>query len=205
MDLPQKQVIPVDLNLPDDKLLQDANIEEPEAYMALLERLGRAKTPHMIDWIRDYLHVGSGQLVVFSTYIFPLEEAQAKFKGKMRLITGKLSNYERGKVLADFQQGKFKVLGLSYGAGAEALNLQNCNTTLYLSYPWTWGKVSQAMARTYRSGQLKKTLHYFLTSGHNDVRIFNKVMMKKEAMDIVEEHMQDGSILPMTVGLDTFV
>jgi SNF2 family DNA or RNA helicase len=187
VDLPDKQDIFVDLALDDDKLLKDADIEKPEAYMAVLERLARAKTPYFIEWIKDFLNNTNLQLVTFSMYKFPLIEAQEKFKDHMNLITGEESNFERKLALESFQQGRTRVLGLTYGAGSEALNLQNAYMGLYMGYPWTWGKLSQAMARIYRQGQSNKTFHYFLTSGENDRIVHGKVKAKAHDTYLVED------------------
>lgn len=192
IDLPDKQEMAIDLGLPDDKLLSDANIEEPEAYMALLERLARAKTPYMMDWVRDYIDAGNQQLLVFSNYRFPLEEMREKFPNHVRLITGGETSYDRAKNLADFKEGKYRVLGMTFKCGAESLNLQNAFVSLYHGYPWTDGAVKQAMARTHRSGQVRKTLHYFLTSGSNDQRILSLVRAKEEATNKVEDILVQG-------------
>lgn len=187
IDLPDKQEIAIDLGLPDDKLLADANIEEPEAYMALLERLARAKTPYMMEWVDDYLDAGDQQLLVFANYRFPLEEMREKFPKHVRLITGAETAADRAKNLKDFKDGLFRVLGMTFKCGSESLNLQNAFVSLYHGYPWTDGAVKQAMARTHRSGQARKTLHYFLTSGHNDQRILSLVRAKEEATTKVED------------------
>jgi SNF2 family DNA or RNA helicase len=187
IDLPDKQEIAIDLGLPDDQLLADANIEEPEAYMALLERLARAKTPYMMEWVDDYLHAGEQQLLVFAQYRFPLEEMREKFPKHVRLITGAETAGDRAKNLADFKAGQFRILGMTFKCGSESLNLQNAFVSLYHGYPWTDGAVKQAMARTHRSGQSKKTLHYFLTSGLNDQRILSLVRAKEEATTKVED------------------
>jgi SNF2 family DNA or RNA helicase len=187
IDLPDKQEIAIDLGLPDDRLLADADIEAPEAYMALLERLARAKTPYMMDWVRDYLDAGNQQLLVFANYRFPLEELKEKYPNDVRMITGSETGAERALNLKEFKEGKFRVLAMTFKCGSESLNLQNAFVSLYHGYPWTDGAVKQAMARTHRSGQEKKTLHYFLTSGHNDQRILSLVRSKEEATTKVED------------------
>lgn len=189
IDLPEKEEIPIDLNIDDDKLLKDADIEKPEAHMALLERLSRAKAPHMIEWVSEFLKYTpkDEQLVVFSMYKEPIFTLKEKFPKDVVLVTGDESTGEReGNVLA-FQSGKKRVIALTYGAGSEALNLQMCKKALYLGYPWTDGKLRQAMARIWRQGQSDFTLHYFLTSGQNDRRILRLVRSKEEATTEVED------------------
>jgi superfamily II DNA or RNA helicase len=192
IDLPEKQEITIDLGLPDDKLLEDANIDEPEAYMALLERLARAKAPYLMEWVADYLKANEDQLLVFSNYRFPLEELVLKHPHDVRLITGAETNVERAQNLKDFKEGKFRVLGMTYKCGAESLNLQNCSVSLYHGYPWSPGTIKQAMARTHRSGQESKTFHYFLTSGINDQKILNIIRRKEEAITTIEDMLSNA-------------
>lgn len=193
IDLPEKTEIPIDLGLPDDQLLADANIEEPEAYMALLERLARAKTPYMMEWVDDYLNAGEQQLLVFANYRFPLEEMKEKFPEDVRLITGAETAADRANNLKEFKEGKFRILGMTFKCGSESLNLQEAFVSLYHGYPWTDGAVKQAMARTHRSGQAKKTFHYFLTSGMNDQRILGLVRAKEEATTKVEDMLSENN------------
>lgn len=194
IDLPDKQIIPIDLGLPDDRLLADANIEEPEAYMALLERLARAKTPYLMDWVEDFLSTKDKQLVVFSMYRFPIEELREKYAKDVRLITGAESNADRAQNLTDFQEGKFRILAMTFKAGSESLNLQNAHYSLYHGYPWHDDMLQQAMARTFRSGQKEKTMHYFLTSGLNDQKILDIILGKAAATNKVKSLLLSTSL-----------
>lgn len=187
LDLPQKQEIEVDLGLDDDKLLQDAEIEKPEAYMAVLERLARAKTPHALDWLDTFLKGSQEQIVVFCPYKFPLYEIEKKFGKKTTMVTGDQNDLQRREHMGLFQRGEKRIFLTTYRAGGVGLNLQNAHNSLYLGYPWTPGDIKQAMARTHRQGQITRTLHYFLTSGHNDSRIFGLIRSKEEAISAVED------------------
>lgn len=186
VDLPQSQDIMVDLELDDDKLLKDADLERPEAYMSLVERLARAKTPHMLEWVDEFLKTSDEQLIVFSLTRHPIDQLAEKHPSTVRLITGAETAAERATNLADFQQGKYRVLAMTYGAGSESLNLQNAHVALYQGYPWTDAKLKQAKARIDRSGQQSKTRHYFLVSGENDQHILGIVQRKGEATKTVE-------------------
>lgn len=187
LDLPEVVDNFIDLNLSDDKLLFDANIDEPEAYMALLERLSRAKAPYLFDWVKDFLAGTQEQLVVFSSYTTPIRELQEKHKRDVRIITGDEDADTRAKNLKDFQEGKVRVLAMSFKCGAESLNLQNACHTVYHGYPWTYALLAQAKARTARQGQKRVTFHHFLTSGINDQLILGIVQGKKEATNTVED------------------
>lgn len=51
IDLPEMQDIPINLSIPDDDLLKNANVEKPDFYMAKLERIATAKTPYAVAWL----------------------------------------------------------------------------------------------------------------------------------------------------------
>lgn len=195
IDLPEKQETHINLDLPDDKLLKDANIEEPENYMELLEKLSRAKTPHAIEWVKEFLHNGQEQLVIFSSYKFPIQEIRDRFPNVVVMVTGEENSNDRKSNIEAFQAKKKRIICLTYGAGAESLNLQNAHVALYLGWPWTDGKLKQAMGRIYRSGQKNFTLHFFLTSGFNDSRILTIVRNKEEATNEVEEAMMKRNVI----------
>lgn len=191
IDLPQYHEKYIDLGLPDDRLLADAKIEEPEAYMAVIERLSRAKTPHMLGWIQEFMRLNpSTQLLVFAMHRNPLDEMVNYFGGQtVKIITGRESRQEREAAITSFKAGFFPVIGMTYKCGSESLNLQNAYNSLYHGYPWTDSTLRQAMARTYRSGQKRETYHYFLTSGHNDAKILRLVRAKQEATNQVEDEL----------------
>lgn len=209
LDLPPKQVIPIDLGLPDDRLLADAGkdgILDEESYMKILSELAKAKTTHAIDWIRNFLSQSSEQLIVFCPYKFPLEEIQKVFKNKCMLYTGAQSTGERKEAMDAFKNGSARIALGTYKAMGVGLNMQFAHTTLYLGYPWTSGDVDQAMARTDRMGQQGRTLHYFLMSGANDHRILNLVKSKEEMIQVVEGGLKEYEYRDLSnLGIDSFL
>lgn len=187
LDLPQKQDIHINLGLPDDKMLADADIQKPEAYMAILERIARAKTPHAIEWVKDFYAGSQEQLVVFAPYKFPLYDILAKNKKRAVIVTGDQNDEERREAIERFQKGDVRIFLTSYRAGGEGINLQCAHHTLYLGYPWSPRIVDQARARTHRNGQNKRTLHHFLMSGENDSNILGLIEGKEQAISAVED------------------
>lgn len=186
IDMPEKNIVNIRLDIPDDDLLKGANMEMPDAYMSKLERIATAKTPTAIAWIEEFIETQE-QLVVFSMFTKGLRIIEQHFKGKVRLITGQESQAVRAQTINAFQNGEIQVIALSFGAGAESLNLQNAFNSLYINFPWNDDKLAQAMARTYRGGQLKKTNHYFLFSGENDQICFNRVLDKRAFNEGIRE------------------
>ena len=180
-DLPEIQQISVDLGIADDTLLANVDVNAPSHFMSELEALSRAKTPHLIKWIENFMEETEDeeQLVVFSMHKAPLKAIQEHFPdGMVELITGDQDLADRELIIKRFQDKQVKIIGMTYACGAEGLNLQCSRYALYHSYPWTAALFEQAQARIHRSGQKRKTLHYVLTSGKYDKHIFNTVMKK---------------------------
>lgn len=191
--LPPRNEYTVNLGFSDDSLLKDASIDKPDYYMSLVERLAKAKTPHMINWVNHFIHRQiNQQLMVFALNRHPIETLESSFPGRVRLITGAESNTERAKNLKDFQDRKFQIMGLTYASGSESLNCQNAQNSLYCGWPWHDGKLKQAIARTDRQGQLLPTNHYFLTSGENDSRVLQNIREKEESTNCIEELLLRG-------------
>jgi len=187
LDMPEKTLVEVDLGLPDDKLLADAKLEESDFFIEQLATIAKAKTPHAIEWVKNFFEESKDrQLVIFSQFKEPILRLKELLKEHMVLVTGDEVGRQRDSNINKFQEGKVKVIGLTYGAGAESINLQNANYTLYIGYPWTWAKLAQAMARTWRQGQHKPTFHYFLLSGQSDARVLEKVMTKQNDTNDLE-------------------
>lgn len=181
--IPTAHEIEIDLGLSDDKLLEDADIEKPEAYMAAVERLSRAKTPYLIDWVKDFLASNKEQLIVFSLNRYAIDILKEKFPKDVRIMVGSgegSKKEDRARNITEFQEKKFRVFAMTYACGAESLNLQQCQYTVYHGYPWNDAKRRQAMARTDRPGQKFETYHYFLMSGYNDHKVMMNVKAKGE-------------------------
>lgn len=181
--IPTAHEIEIDLGLPDDVLLENADIEKPDAYMALVERLSRAKAPYLLKWVEDFIKANDEQLMVFSLNRYAIDMLREKFPKHVRLLVGSgegSSMKERTQNLQDFQQKKFRIWAMTYAAGAESLNCQQCRYSLYHAFPWNDAKRRQAMARTDRPGQMFESYHYFLMSGQNDHKVLCDVKAKGE-------------------------
>jgi SNF2 family DNA or RNA helicase len=178
---PDPKEILIDLGLDDDKLLENADIERPDYYMAVNERLSRAKIPYMLEWVRDFLSMNGEQLIVFAMNRAPLLALKEAFPKYVELAIGPsdgMTNAQRTANITNFQKGKLRILGTTYAVGSESHNLQNAWINLYHGYPWNDATRRQAMARTNRQGQTRETLHYFMMSGQNDHLCLDRVKIK---------------------------
>lgn len=77
-------------------------------------------------------------------------------------ITGSEKAEERQKTIADFKDGKFQVLYITYGCGAYGLNLQFCQNIIFAEQVWDYALQVQAEARIYRIGQKETVTYYHL-------------------------------------------
>ena len=189
IDMPDMTTIPIDLKIKDDRLLMDVDINNPDAYMSVLEALSRAKTPKLIEFIKEEFVESGKQTIVFSTHKEALRSLKERWKMKVGLITGEQGSKERESILRRFKEGDLQILGITYACGAEGLNLQHCQYAVYHSYPWTSALFEQAQARIHRPGQKERTIHYVLTSGQCDRGIFYTVMKKKRAISKLDNMM----------------
>lgn len=189
-DVPKPHEFTIDLNLPDDVLLKNADIEKPDAYMSAVAKLSEAKTPHMLEWVKDFIAgYPDEQLIVFAMNRYPLLALKEKFGKDCELVVGPqdgMTNKMRDENLTNFQNRKVRILGMTYACGAESHNLQNCKVSLYHGYPWNDAKRRQAIARTARTGQQHETLHYFMMSGEHDHKVLSDVIAKGETEKQVE-------------------
>ena len=83
---------------------------------------------------------------------------------------------------------KHSVMILQYQAGGTGLNLQRFSTTIFMSPCYSYTNFSQAIGRTYRSGQEKKCTFYELEAiGMIDGKIYEALDKKQDFNDKLEE------------------
>ena len=189
LDLPQKIETFVDLGISDDRLLQDADIEKPVAYMALVERLSQAMAPHAIKWIKDFIDANPHErLVVFCPHVTPLKRIKEHFGEKVGLIVGGESSVkQRDDIKKKYDSGECPIIAGTYAAMSTGYNLQKGFNSLYVNYPWSPKIIRQAQGRTNRSGQVKRTRHTFLMSGENAKKVLRDLRAKEAGINSVEE------------------
>lgn len=188
LDLDKPNEVYTDLGIKDDTLLEAADITKPLYYMAFVERITRAKVPHALTWVRDFVESNPGQrLLVFCPYKWALTELHEAFKSSSSLITGDFSDDERGMAKKCYDDGTRPLLFGTYGAMSTGLNLQAGHHSLYLGYPWSPKIVRQAQGRTNRQGQKHVTHHFFLMSGQNDKKILKSLRLKEEGIQAIED------------------
>ena len=98
----------------------------------------------------------SDQVVIFSTTQLCIERT-CKFLNSLaydsRYIHGGVSTEDRKNILDDFDNGKFRVLVISFGVGGVSLNLSSASIGIFMDLPWTPMVLQQAQDRLHRIGQ----------------------------------------------------
>jgi SNF2 family DNA or RNA helicase len=99
-------------------------------------------------------------------------------------IESKHSAIKRNQIVSEFQSSDGGILLLTYGLGAEGLNIQAANVVLLSDVWWNCGKTKQAIARVARRGQTKHVFIYFFTSNTGiEKALFGKLKGKQNVIE----------------------
>lgn len=89
----------------------------------------------------------------FKTMVRLLEERLAKAKISCIALTGDVPQSERGKLVSDFQDGKYQIFATTIATGSEGITLTRSSTEVFLDRAWQPSKNQQAESRCHRIGQ----------------------------------------------------
>lgn len=112
-------------------------------------------------------------------------------------ITGAENMKQRKEILKDFENGKFKVLYITFGCGSFGLNLQFCKHMIFAENIWDYAVKEQAEARIYRIGAGKEVTYYGLTCENVGLEslMLKCIERKSNMLDTVKREIQKcGSI-----------
>ena len=118
---------PKDKRTPDSKILTP--YFGPSKIESILELSPSSKIDVIVKNATTHIHSaetykGSNLLVIASQYVFTLQVIQEHFGNDvMKLYHGGLLLSQRQKMLKEFHEGKFKILGLSKQSGGTGLNI----------------------------------------------------------------------------------
>ncbi len=150
------------------KLNASDSVDE-SAKMEWLESM----IPEMVEEGRSILVFSS-----FTTMLDLIEESLSKLGIATLKLTGKTTH--RGRLVEQFQAGKFPVFLISLKAGGSGLNLTQADTVIHVDPWWNPAAEDQASDRAYRIGQDKPVFVYkLITRGTVEERIL-KMQRKKQ-------------------------
>lgn len=187
LDLPDQTTMKVRFNLPRTHYTRMVRerIDENGEILDSPSKLNHAKRSYCessdekIAWIIEKLEsLPNG--IVFVNYtktVEKLSERLAKAKIKHGIWTGKQKD--------DFK--KYDYMIIQYQAGGTGLNLQKFNATIFASPTYSYQDYTQAIGRTHRSGQTKKTVFYQLVAARMiDENVYRKIDEGKDFNDNLE-------------------
>lgn len=119
-------------------------------FSALRAKLATARVPAMLEIVETHEDAET-PLLVFSAHRAPID-ALADRAG-WAVITGDTKPEDRARVVADFQAGKLKGVGLTITAGGVGLTLTHASNVLFVDLDWTPANNLQAEDRVVRIGQ----------------------------------------------------
>lgn len=124
--------------------------------------------------LADIVSGTDDKVVIFCNFTHSVDEAYkvcARF-GKTVIYDGR----SKSKTWQDFQDGDAKYLITQYQAGGTGLDLYSSHTAVFYEPTLSALLLEQAKARTFRKGQNRKCLYYYLQHSHKiDAKILENV------------------------------
>jgi hypothetical protein len=214
-DLPAKRyadrevVVPADLAKQLNEWAEKAGInineELKEEGLAALRRandafncrkaVADACIPAMVDFVEE--HEGNDTpLIVFSAHRAPIDLLATR-EGWIT-ITGDTAPEKRTEIVAAFQRGEYKGIGLTIGAGGVGLTLTHASNILFVDLDWTPAGNSQAEDRAYRIGQENAVLVTRLVLDHPVVHRVHELLEEKAQLirEVISSAKQDEAVVP---------
>lgn len=145
--------------------------------LRMLNALG--KVPMALELIESIIESGE-KVLVFSSFVDPLNQMALKFKDKAVMITGQTPVEDRGNIVKKFQEDpNVQVfLGGIKSAGV-GITLTAASNVLFLDYSWNPADHQQAEDRAHRPGQEAALLNIYT--------LFSKGTIDEDLRDMLAE------------------
>ena len=157
---------------------------------ALRGLVGELKVKSVIAWVKDWLEVGEGKLVMFAHHV-RIQKALAEAFGDMgvSLRGGMTATAKKRAVDTFMQDDSVRVFVASLGAGGTGIDgLQKvADTVAFVEFAWTPGEMQQAEDRVHRMFQDSDSvvIHHFVAAETIDVDFQETLAAKQEVLDAV--------------------
>lgn len=167
--------------------LESGEIKEGGEALVLLGQLAHAgalgKVESAYEIAEEVIEEGN-QVVIFSTYVEPLNTLKEKFETAgipAELLIG--DTKDRGSLVDRFLAGKSKVFLLSM-AGGVGIDLYTATTIILINRAWTPGDVLQIEDRLHRIGQKNPVTSIWLQYGEVDAHV--DAILESKSINISE-------------------
>lgn len=134
-----------------------------------------------INALVDLVETSSKPIVIFCNFRAELTLITSTLKkNKLRVteLSGKTKN--KGKVVQDFQEGKFDIIVVQIAAGSAGITLTRSSTMIFYSWNYRYIDYAQAKARIDRIGQINPVNIYYLVTRDTVDEDILKVVRQRE-------------------------
>lgn len=186
----------------DKEIAKALQAEKLVRLNALREIAANGKVAATTQMIEDLIANGQ-KVLVFSSFIFPLEQLHEKFGSTSVLITGKTDNEERFEIVKQFQNDPETKLFLggikSSGVG---ITLTAASTVIFIDYSWTPADHKQAEDRAHRIGSTHESITIYTLHAKDTIDdVMKKMLSKKKALvdNIMDEDSSGEEVSAMAM------
>ena len=137
--------------------MKDSSVADEGQFAHVRRLVAEAKTPFVLDWIRNFLEQTDEKLVVFVWHV-EVRKAIVKEFGGLAVSVGGTSADKRKAEMAFQNDASVRVCVCN--AGIEGVTLTAARTGLFAEMPWTHAAFGQAKDRINRIGQEAEDLDY---------------------------------------------
>lgn len=172
----------------------------------LRQGAGRCKVPAAAEIIKEHVESTTDRPLTVWVHHKDVGDAmieaasEAVGADKVRVIRGGTSADARGRIVADFQEGKIPVLIASITAAGVGVTLTRSSDVLFVEADWTNANITQAEDRSARIGQIHPvSITTLIAAGTLDNRIQRVLEAKHETIDVLTPGADTN---PVVDGLD---
>lgn len=184
IELPKKQILNVEIpvkrkeyiRMIKERITLDGDPIDSAPKLTWALRKYAEVAPEKLAWVVEKVE-GLPNTLIFANTIDAIETLSAKLKS-----AGIKHGMWYGKKKDKFEDQQ--VMIVQYQSGGTGLNLQQFNTTIFLSPCYSFQDYTQAVGRTYRNGQAEKCTFYHLRAAQTiDSAIYKALDEKKDFDD----------------------
>ena len=167
------------------EIAQAVKVEQLTKLNLLRQILAKGKLPAAIELIDSILDADE-KVVVFSSFINPLQELKDYYGDKAVVITGQTNVGDRGAIVEAFQSDPTKKIFLggikSANTGITLTAATNC---IFIDYSWTPADHEQALNRIHRPGQNATSVNIYQINvpGTIDNKLSQMLTTKQKIFD----------------------
>jgi hypothetical protein len=157
---------------------------------ALRGLVGELKVKAVIAWVKDWLEVSEGKLVMFAHHVRVQAALAEAFGDQAVALRGGMTATAKKQAIDTFMQDdSVRVFVASLGAGGTGIDgLQRvADTVAFVEYAWTPGEMQQAEDRVHRMFQDSDSvvIHHFVAVDTIDVDFQETLAAKQLVLDAV--------------------